>query len=159
MTISSRLSHYLDQRGADFDICAHPHSQTSVQTARVAHVPAHELAKPVIVEDDAGCVMAVVPSDRRVQLGQLARLLGRKHLHLADEDRIAELFTDCDRGAVPGLGMAWGVETVVDEQLEATEYVYVEGGDHQCLLRMSHAQFHELVRTLRHGQFCAVPTH
>ena len=159
MTISLLLSSYLDRHGAQFDLCAHPHSRTSVQTARVAHVPPHQLAKPVIVEDDAGCVMAIVPGDRKVQLGRLARLLERKHLHLADEDRIAELFTDCDRGAVPGLGMAWGVETIVDDELEASEFVYIEGGDHECLLRMSHAQFHELVRTARHGQFSVVPVH
>jgi Ala-tRNA(Pro) deacylase len=159
MTISSLLSRYLEQHGVRFDTCAHPHSRTSVQTARVAHVPLHEIAKAVIVEDDAGCVMAIVPADRMVKLGQLARLLDRKHLHLADEDRIAELFADCDRGAVPGLGMAWGVETIVDDELEAMESVYLEGGDHECLLRLSHDQFHELVRAARHGQFSAVPVH
>ena len=159
MTISSLLASYLDQQGARFDVCAHPHSRTSVQTARVAHVPLHQIAKPVIVEDDAGCVMAIVPADRMVKLGQLARLLERKHLHLADEDRIAELFTDCDRGAVPGLGMAWGIETVVDNELEASEVVYIEGGDHECLLRLSHDQFHALVRSARHGRFSVVPVH
>lgn len=159
MTISSLLSGYLEQRGARFDICAHPRSRTSVQTARVAHVPLHQIAKPVIVEDDAGCVMAIVPADRVVKLGQLARLLERKHLHLADEDRIAELFIDCDRGAVPGLGMAWGVETIFDDELEANAVVYLEGGDHECLLRLSHAEFHALVRGARHGQFSVVPAH
>ena len=159
MTIPSRLSSYLDKHGADFEICAHPHSRTSVQTARVAHVSAHQIAKPVIVEDDLGCVMAIVPADRRVKFGQLARLLERKNLRLSDADRIAALFIDCERGAVPGFGMAWGVETIVDDELEASEVVYVEGGDHECLLRMSHDQFHELMRAARHGHFCAEPIH
>jgi Aminoacyl-tRNA editing domain len=43
--------------------------------------------------------------DRKVSLGELSRLLGRKQLRLADEGRIAELFSDCDRGAVPALGV------------------------------------------------------
>jgi Ala-tRNA(Pro) deacylase len=159
MTISSRLTSYLERHGARFDLCAHPHSRTSVQTARVAHVLPHQIAKPVIVEDDAGCVMAIVPGDRKLQIGRLARLLERKRLHLADEDRIAELFTDCDRGAVPGLGMAWGLDTIVDDELEASEFVYLEGGDHECLVRLSHDQFHELMRDVRHGQFSAVPIH
>ena len=157
MPIPTRLSSYLDQRGARFEICAHPHSRTSAQTARTANVPPHQLAKSVIVEDDAGCVMVVVPADRRVMLGQLSRMLERKRLHLADETRIAALFTDCDRGAVPALGMAWGVETVVDDELEANDVVYIEGGDHESLLRMSHGQFHTLMRELRHGQFSVVP--
>jgi Ala-tRNA(Pro) deacylase len=159
MSIPSRLCSYLEQRGVRYEICAHVHSRTSAQTARTANVPPHELAKSVIVEDDAGCVMAVVPADCRVRLGELSRLLGRKHLRLADENRIVELFADCDRGAVPALGMAWGVELVVDDELEASPVVYLEGGDHERLLRISHDQFHELMRTARHGQFCAKPVY
>jgi len=155
MSIPSRLSSYLEQRGVRYEVCAHLHSRTSAQTARTANVPPHELAKSVLVEDDAGCVMAIVPADRKVKLGELSRLLGRKHLRLADENRIAEVFTDCDRGAMPAPGMAWGVETVVDDELESSAMVYIEGGDHECLLRLSHDQFHALMLGVRHGQFCA----
>jgi Ala-tRNA(Pro) deacylase len=159
MSIPSRLSSYLDQCGARYEICTHEHSHSSAQTARTARVPPHQLAKSVIVEDDAGCVMAVLPADRSVKLGQLSRMLERKHLRLADETRIATLFADCDRGAVPALGMAWGIETVVDDELEGSEVVYIEGGDHERLLRMSHDQFHELMREARHGHFCGEPIH
>jgi Ala-tRNA(Pro) deacylase len=159
MTIPSRLSSYLEQRGVHYEVCAHQRSRTSAQTARTANVAPHELAKSVIVEDDAGCVMAVLPADRKIVLGELSRLLGRKQLRLANEGRIAELFSDCDRGAVPALGMAWGVETVVDDELESSPRVYIEGGDHERLLRLSHEQFHALMLTARHGQFCAEATH
>jgi Ala-tRNA(Pro) deacylase len=137
----------------------HAYSRCSAATARTAHVPPHQLAKSVIVEDDIGCVMAVVPADRNVLLGKLSRLLDRKYLRLADEARIASMFADCDRGAVPALGMAWGVETVVDDELEAGEVVYVESGDHECLLRLSSNQFRELMRAARHGHFCGDRIH
>jgi Ala-tRNA(Pro) deacylase len=159
MSIPTRLSRYLDQRGTRYDICPHQHSRSSAETARTAHVPPHQLAKSVIVEDDAGCVMAVVPADKNVLLGQLSRLLDRKQLRLADEARIASMFADCDRGAVPALGMAWDVETVVDDELEANPVVYVEAGDHECLLRLSHDQFHELMSVARHGSFCGERIH
>ena len=159
MTIPSRLSSYLAQRGANYEVCAHRHSRTSAETARTAHVSPHELAKSVIVEDDTGCVMAVLPADRKLRLGELSRMLGRKNLRLADERRIAELFTDCDLGAVPAVGMAWGVETVVDDELESCSTVYVEGGDHERLLRLSHDQFHALMLAARHGRFCVEPMH
>ncbi|HEU4649962.1 MAG TPA: YbaK/EbsC family protein, partial [Croceibacterium sp.] len=135
MSIPERLSNYLDQRGVRYEVCTHEHSRSSAETARAAHVPPHQLAKSVIVEDDAGCLMAVVPADRDVLLGPLSRLLERKHLRLADESRIAALFSDCDRGAVPALGMPWGIETVVDDELEANEVVYFEAGDHERVLR------------------------
>jgi Ala-tRNA(Pro) deacylase len=130
-----------------------------MHTARTANVAPHDLASSVIVEDEAGCVMAVVPADRKVKLGELSRMLGRRHLRLADEQRIADLFTDCERGAVPALGMAWNVETVVDDELETCTTIYIEGGDHERLLRLSHDQFHALMATVRHGQFCAELAH
>jgi Ala-tRNA(Pro) deacylase len=159
MSIPLRLSSSLEQRGVHYEVCPHRHSRTSVQTARTANVAPHDLAKSVFVEDDAGCVMAVVPADRKVKLGELSRMLGRKHLRLADEQRIAELFTDCERGAVPALGMTWNVETVVDDELEARTVGYIEGGDHERLLRLSHDQFQALMATVRHGQFCAELAH
>ena len=154
MSIPPRLSSFLDQHGARYEVCAHAHSRTSAETARTAHIPAQQLAKSVILEDEAGCVMAVVPADRNVKLSQLARLLERRQLRLADENRIAALFADCERGAVPALGMAWGIETVVDDEIDTSPVVYVEAGDHERLLRMSHLQFHELMRSARHGRFC-----
>ncbi|WP_418315668.1 aminoacyl-tRNA deacylase [Piscinibacter sakaiensis] len=159
MSMPERLSNYLDQRGARYELHAHEPSHSSAETARMAHVLPHSLAKSVLLEDDDGAVMAVVPADKVVQIGQLARLLGRRQLHLADEDRVAELFADCERGAVPPVGMAWGIETIVDDELEANDVVYMECGDHQCLLSMPHEQFHALMGDARHGQICARPHH
>jgi len=159
MSIASRLSTYLELHGACYEICTHNYSHSSAESARTAGVPPHQLAKSVIIEDDGGCLMAVIPADKTVMLGKLAHMLGRKNLCLANENRIAALFDDCDRGAVPAFGMAWGVETIVDEELEANDVVYVEAGDHEHLLRMSQQQFHELMSATRHGHFCKLPTH
>jgi Ala-tRNA(Pro) deacylase len=151
--IPSRLSNYLDQRGARYDVCLHEHSRSSAETARSAHVLPHQLAKSVVLEDDLGCVMAVVPADRSVAVGDVAEMLGRHGLRLSDESRIAALFAGCDRGAVPPVGMAWGIETLVDDDLDDNDVVYLESGDHESLLRMSRDQFRQLMSTARHGRF------
>lgn len=153
MSIPTRLSSYLDQRGARYEIQAHELSRSSAETARAAHVLPRQVAKSVLLEDDDGCVMAVLPADRTVQLGELADMLGRKELHLASEERIASVLPDCERGAVPPVGMAWGIETVVDDELEANDVVYLECGDHQRLLRMSREEFRELMSDAQHGHF------
>lgn len=160
MSISSNLANYLDQRGARYEVLAHAHSRTSAETARSANVIPDHLAKSVVLEDDTGSVMmAVIPADKAVMVDELGRMLGRKSLRLADEERIAMLFKDCEPGAVPSIGMPWGIETVVDDELEACEAVYMEGGDHERLLRMSHDQFHALMSSQRHGQFSKAPSH
>jgi len=159
MFISERLSAYLQARLDGYDVCPHRHTRGSADTARAAHVPAHLLAKAVVLEDEAGCVMALVAGDRYVRLGRLSQLLDRRHLRLADEDRIAELFPDCERGAVPAVGMAWGVETVVDEELEALDVVYLECGDHERLLKLNHVQFDALMQGARRARFSDLRIH
>lgn len=159
MSIPVRLSDYLDRHGAQYELCEHQPSRTSAETARSAHIPPGQLAKSVLLEDDSGCMLAVVPADKSVMLGQLSAMLGRRGLHLCDEQRIASLFDDCVPGAVPPVGMAWGVETIVDDALEDGDVVYLEGGDHQQLLRMSAEQFHELMSPALHGHFCHARMH
>lgn len=159
MSIPSRLSNYLNQQGVKYEVCAHKYSSSSAETARTAHVLPNHLAKSVVLEDETGFVMAVVPANQGVMLGQLARILGRKNLRLSDEIRIALRFEDCDPGAVPSLGMPWGVETIVDDDLESCDTVYLECGDHQRLLCVTGEQFHELMRTQKHGHFCKPMTH
>lgn len=159
MFIPARLSSFLLAHDTEYDFHRHRHTRGSSDTAHAAHVPPHQLAKAVVLEDDTGCVVAVVPADRYVRLGRLSQLLERPHLRLADEDRIAALFPDCERGAVPALGMAWGLETVVDDELENLTVVYIECGDHERLLRLDHKQFHALMRQARHGQFSDLRIH
>ena len=159
MSIPSHLSSYLDQRGTRYEVCMHDHSRTSAETARCANVRPSQLAKSVILEDETGCVMAVVPADKMVMLGEFSRMVGRHRLRLADEARVAMLFEDCDRGAIPPVGMAWGIPTIVDDELEINDVIYMEGGDHERLLRMSREQFHDLMRAQPHGNFCKSPTH
>jgi len=159
MSIPERLTHYLDQYGVPYQVRTHEHSETSAQSARMAHIMLHHLAKPVLLEDGDGYVMAVVPGDRSVKVGKLARLLGRRDLHLADEDRIAALFADCERGALPPLGMAWGIETIIDDELQGCEFVYLEAGDHESLLQLSGDSFDDLVREARHGRICRGTLH
>jgi Ala-tRNA(Pro) deacylase len=159
MSISLRLSNYLLQNSARYQVCPHNHSRSSAETARLAHVPEHQLAKSVMLEDERGCVLAVVPADTRVQLGTLARLLGRPDLRLSDETKIATLFDDCELGAVPAFGMVWGLETIVDDELERNLEVYVESGDHERLLRLSSEQFSNLMGTSRRGSFTRSVAH
>ncbi len=159
MSMPSRLSNYLLRRGIHYDVMSHLHSHSSAETARTAHVPAHRLAKSVVLEDDQGCVMVVVPADARVNVDAVARLLGRDTLHLSDESRLSEMFPDCDLGAVPAVGMAWGMDTVVDGSLDENPELFIEAGDHDMLIRLSQQQFRDLMRDVRHAGICLPTTH
>jgi len=74
-------------------------------------------------------------------------------LSLAHEDGVREVFRDCDHGAIPPVGMAYGTQTWLDDSLLAHADVYFEAGDHQELVHMSTDQFMELMADAKRGHF------
>jgi Ala-tRNA(Pro) deacylase len=141
MTMARRLKWYLDAREVEYEVLPHDPSSTSEETARKAAIPPQRLAKPVLLEDDRGYVMAVVPASHR------------SDLVLASERELTELFHDCEPGAIPALGPPYRVPTVYDDALCELEDVYFEAGDHEDLVHMDAASFLHLLRDSLHGRF------
>ena len=145
MTVAATVETYLDQRGIFYEVVTHCRSEDSLCTAEAAHVCGDKLAKAVVLEDDRGYLVAVVPATFRLKMGLVHEVTGRNHLHLADEDALARLFADCEPGAVPAVATAYGVETVWDEMLACAETVYFEGGDHASVVRIGGGDFRTLM--------------
>ncbi len=156
MAIAMTVSSFLEQEGVDYDIVSHTHTASSAETAQAAHIPREQLAKSVILEDESGYIMAVLPATHRLKIGELNKLVQRK-LGLATEPELGHLFADCDVGAVPAVGQAYKIETVWDETLGQMPDIYFEGGDHEQLVHMSGSQFRVLMHNTRHGRFSAGP--
>jgi Ala-tRNA(Pro) deacylase len=130
-----RMERFLDEHHIPFDIVAHPHSQTSAETARAAGVPASRLAKGVLLDGMDCQLVAMIPADKEIQLGKLGQDQGME-FSLAEEASVNRLFSECEPGVVPGLPNAWGVEMVWDDDLMAQPDIYLEGGDHERLLHI-----------------------
>ena len=73
--------------------------------------------------------------------------------HLATEEEAAGLFADCEAGAIPALGTAYGIETMLDESLDDEPVLYFEAGDHEHLVRLDSGAFFRLLGDCRRGQF------
>jgi Ala-tRNA(Pro) deacylase len=93
--------------------------------------------------DDTFIVMAL-PADCRVHLGRLRALLDAA-ICLATEQELAALFPDCSVGAIPALGAAYGLRTLVDRSLFEQPEVFIESGDHETLVQLSCEQLGSLV--------------
>jgi len=152
MATASTVEKYMTQHGVRYDVVTHPHSHNSMETAQLAHVPGDRLAKSVILEDGDGYVMAVLPSTFHVRLGKLGRELNR-NLRLATERDLATLFADCATGAVPPVGLAYGMATIIDESLAEQPEVYFEAGDHEKLIHLSHDAFMTLMEHAGRARF------
>lgn len=144
MAIASRVVNYLVEQAADFDVLSHPHSSTSLETAQLAHVPGDRIAKSVVLEDDRGYLLAVLPASCKVDLGEIHRQT-RRNLGLATEYELGALFDDCEPGAVPPFGNVYNLETIVDDTLAEQSDIYFEAGDHEQLIHVSGETFETLM--------------
>jgi Ala-tRNA(Pro) deacylase len=154
MYLSHTVTRFLGSREVDYQTIAHRHTMTTNQTAFSAHVPRNRVAKAVLYGDDEHYILAIVPASGRVDEGALSDVLGQRKLTLAGEDEIAMVFPDCELGAIPPVGPAYGVATVVDASLLVQPDIYFEGGDHEHLVHVSGANFRKLMLGAKKGMIC-----
>lgn len=153
MAIAMTLKDYLDDLGIDYDVSTHSHTATNTQTARAAGISDEQLAKSVMLEDDNGHYMlAVIPSNRRVDLGALDERY-KSHVNLAPAEMLSELFDDCEPGAIPVTGDAYGYDVIWDDKLAECKDVYFEAGDHMHLIHTTGDNFQQLMGNADHCGF------
>ncbi len=156
MYLSHTVTGFMDKRDVEYETIGHAYCFTSGESAEQAQLPRGRVAKGVLFCDEDDYVLAVVPASARVDQKALRALLGERNLQLADEDEVALLFPDCELGAIPALGHAFGVGTVVDDSLLEQEEVYFEGGDHEHLVHVSGRAFQRLMADTPHGNISGI---
>ncbi len=152
MTLAATQQRYLVQRNAEYDLMLHPHTGSSHETAEAANVAEDHIAKAVVVKDAVGYAIVVIPASHQLRLNHLRHEL-KRDFQLVPEDELARLFEDCEPGAVPPLGPAYGIETLLDYALTSLGDVYFEAGDHEQLVHLSGDEFQSLLNGARRGYF------
>lgn len=152
MSMARAVQEYLASHHVAYELVEHPRALSSMRTAEAAHIPGEQLAKSVVLEDDAGYLVAVLPSTHRVDLGQLHHQLHRL-MGLAVEPEVGGLFRDCELGAIPPIGAAYRIETIVDDSLLQQPEVYFEAGDHEALVHVTGKAFGAMMAGVPHGRF------
>lgn len=150
MAIAKTLRSYLERYDVPYDLVHHAHTESALDSAFSAHVPVHQLAKAVVMEDEDGYVVAVIPSDNRLNVRWVNEELERD-LHLASEEKFRQLFKDCDNGAVPALASAYDLPVIWDDRLQHVTDIYIEAGDHEHLVHMRGKDFRAMMEVRPHS--------
>ena len=153
MSIASTVDFALSLTEVDFKILSHQKTWTSDASAHAGHVGAEQLAKAVALKDELGPLLAVLPASHRLELEGLRETLRRPQLDFMGEEQLAEVFFDCERGAVPPLGPDYLVPTVIDLALNEQDDIYFEAGDHVELIHVSATSFRTLMRGAEYMTF------
>jgi len=154
MALSHTLETFLADHHALYELEHHALALSSLCTARAARIDEHCLAKSVLLEDEDGPVLAVLPAASRLELSRLREQLGRD-LRFASEGETGRFFPDCALGALPPIGVAFGLPTVVDRSLESLGEIFFEAGDHETLVRMKGTDFLELMDGATRGEIAS----
>ncbi|GGO81066.1 deacylase [Marinobacterium nitratireducens] len=150
MSIAPTVQTFLDRQHVPYRLLHHTYAETMMSSAIAAQLPARQVAKGVVLKDEEGFVMAVVPSDRMVDIDAINRSMNRL-LEPASQQDVKILFRDCDHGAVPSLGQAYNMPVIWEDALASEEDCYFECGDHTDLIRLDRSSFQHLMHDYPHG--------
>ncbi len=140
-----KLKQFLDADGVRYVGIRHSPAYTAQETAASAHVRGKDLAKTVVLKIDGEMAMAVLPASRRLDLARLQAELRAQTLELATEAEFADLFPDCETGAMPPFGNLYDLPVYVSPALAADERIAFNAGSHTELLQLAYADFERLV--------------
>jgi Ala-tRNA(Pro) deacylase len=123
---------YLERQGVPFEIVAHERTETAADEARAAGMPADDVAKTVVLRDDRGYRLAVIPASRRLDMSKVREVLGATHgLRFVTEQEMAADFGRFEVGALPPFAPMLEAVELMDERLLDHDRILCGGGDHE----------------------------
>ena len=156
MAVAMTLDSYLSNKACHYDVVEHPFSETAVQAGMSASLPLAQIAKAVVVNHHNHHLLVAIPAMNRLMLPQVESMVG-SHLSLTHEKELDALFGDCDKGAIPAIGQAYGLDVIWDDALQQEDDIYLEGGDHRHLIHLKREQFLQLMQNNPHGEISCAP--
>ncbi|MBR9866127.1 MAG: YbaK/EbsC family protein [Oceanospirillales bacterium] len=156
MTVATTLDSYLSNKACQYDMLEHPFSETIAEAGMSSSIPLKRVAKAVVLHDYNHYMVAAIPAMNRLMLPQIDRIIG-SHAELATENELQALFGDCDKGAIPAIGQAYGLNVIWDDALKEEEDIYIEAGDHRHLIHLKRNAFLQLMQNNPHGEISCAP--
>jgi len=141
MGIPGKLASFLDEHKIPYKADTHPEVFTAQQAAQASRVPGGAFAKAVVVNVDGTLRLAVLAATERVDMRRLQECLGAKKVRLASEAEFAPAFPDCDIGAMPIFGSAYGIPVLVAKELTENAEIAFTAGTHRDVVRVKMKDF------------------
>jgi len=149
MAIAITMKQYLNSHKINYSEFPHEHTATALESANASHVASDKVAKAVLLSDGKEYLLAVLPADRRLGLNRLCDFMEQDY-ELASEEEVGDVFSDCEVGAIPAVGDAYGLSVIWDDSLSKPDGVYLEAGDHETLVRVDKESFLRMMGDASH---------
>ncbi len=143
-----RLKQYLTDHHVYFEVQEHRQVYTMQEVAAVLHEKGEHVAKVFIATADGKPVMLVLPAPAQVDLDKVRALLRVKEARRAREYEFAQLFADCDVGAMPPFGNVYQVPVYLDRSLVEEPYIVFQAGTHHTTMKIAMSDYQQLVKPI-----------
>jgi Ala-tRNA(Pro) deacylase len=148
MRCKQRIEDCLREHEVPYEVHLHPVAFTTQEVAASEHIPGKMVTKVVMIVADQRMVMLVVPAHERINLPEVAHMLGASEVRKAKEREFAPFFQDCEVGAMPPFGNLYGLEVCVDRTLADQETIHFNAGNHTETISVKYADYARLVNPI-----------
>jgi Ala-tRNA(Pro) deacylase len=142
------VTDYLKHNSVQYEVIEHAPAFSAHEVAVVSHVPEKDLAKTLVVNSDGKYCMVVMPADHRLSDHLLNDVLKGKHIHLASEEDLQQIFPDCEVGAMPPFGNLYALPVYVDTTLANDEVIVFNACSHTRSIRLKMYDYLRLVKPI-----------
>lgn len=152
MGMAANIRELLDRRQVNYEELSHRRTVTLGQAAEACRMSLHQLVRAVVLVDEQGLLMAVLPADHVVDFDELRNLLHRE-LELVPGNQLTSVFADCESRSYPPLAPAYDLDVVIDASVADLDVITFEPGVHTSLIQMSQENFRQLLGVDPGGAF------
>jgi Ala-tRNA(Pro) deacylase len=139
---------FLQEQHVAFETVLHAPAFTAQKRARFLHIPGRQVIKCVLLAKERGFVLAILRAVDHVDLNAIGSFLGAS-VRMANDNDLANQFSDCEPGAVAPFGSLYGLRTLLDENIHPDDLILFEAQRHHVAIRMRCRDFEMLEKPTR----------
>lgn len=145
--VQTQVTRYLDEQNVPYEIKSHSKPVfTSEEAAVERGVRLSQVVKTMLLTDGEEILIAVLPSDRRLDTKKIKKLTGHKTLQFMNKESIEEK-TGLTVGAVAPVGCGFeGLPMFVDPTVFEEEFLDISSGNPSAGLELHRNALKELLK-------------
>lgn len=120
---------------------------TAEQSAKVHGVPVCNIIKSLVVRADLDFFVCLCPGDKRLDLDNLRRKLGKKEARMATPDEVKEI-TGHSIGGVPPFGHKKPLETIIIDGFDCKQPLWAAAGASDVNFKTTLSQLKKIIDNL-----------
>ncbi len=166
MKVSKKIIGFLEKEGVKYQLINHKTVYTAIDKSATLRENPKIIAKTVIVKGDNFFFIAVIPSDKNLDVEKIKKVLNTerkkrdekpiKKISFAGEKWISNNFKGVKMGAIPPFEKLFNLQVVLDKTLLKNKKIYFSAGDYNNSIIITPKEFKKISSDLIEGSFSLI---